>query len=246
MADDMNFSSFKLPQNQPDIVLLSTACVEKRHQTNSSLHFTQYNQIVTICSAFSCPAPCERQDSSSSLDQDIKEEEAEPSEQESALTREEGWATPPPCMTVKTTEEVDDSVPDLELAILTQQTQLDLEEKLSEDLALRHSGPAGAQVPHCQGLDSYLCTVCGRVLAQRAQWAKHMQSHRKAAKKADRSYTCDVCGKRLTRFDGYRKHLRVHTGEKPYSCHQCGRRFSDNSNFKRHVRTHVGQKPQQR
>lgn len=170
------------------------------------------------------------------MDQDIKEEEAEPSEQECTLTREEGWATPPPCIPVKTTEEVDDSVPDLELAILAQQ---DLEE--SEDLDPRQSGAAGAQV-----LDSYLCTVCGRVLAQRAQWAKHMQSHRKAAKKADRSYTCDVCGKRLTRFDGYRKHLRVHTGEKPYCCHQCGRRFSDNSNFKRHVRTHVGQKPQQR
>lgn len=232
----MNFSFFKLEQNQPDTTPTAPSPL------------SQYDQIVTVCSGFSRPDPCEHQDSRSSLDQDIKEEEeeAEPSEQESTLTRQEGWATPPPCITAKTTEEVDDSVPDLELAILAQQTQLDLEEKLSEDLDLRQSGPAGAQVPHRQVLDSYRCTVCGRVLAQRAQWAKHMQSHRKDAKKVDRSYTCDVCGKRLTRFDGYRKHLRVHTGEKPYSCHQCGRRFSDNSNFKRHVRTHVGPKPQQR
>lgn len=162
------------------------------------------------------------------------------------MTREEEWATPPSCVTVKTTQVVHDSVPDLQLAILARQTQLDLEEKVSEDSDLSQSGPAGAEVRHCQVLDSYLCTVCGRVLAQRAQWAKHMQNHRRVAKKVDRTYTCDVCGKRLTRFDGYRKHLRVHTGEKPYSCNQCGRRFSDNSNFKRHVRTHVGQTSQQR
>ncbi|XP_011607519.1 zinc finger protein 79-like [Takifugu rubripes] len=228
------------------IALYEEEISRSRQEIDRQRRLLDLSRTPQICIQAAAAAPGEHQDSSSSLDQDIKEEEAEPSEQESTLTREEGWATPPPCITVKTTEEVDDSVPDLELAILAQQTQLDLEEKLSEDLDPRQSGPAGEQVPRCQVLDSYRCTVCGRVLAQRAQWAKHMQSHRKDAKKVDRSYTCDVCGKRLTRFDGYRKHLRVHTGEKPYSCHQCGRRFSDNSNFKRHVRTHVGQKPQQR
>lgn len=187
-----------------------------------------------------CPALWEQQDCSSSLDQDVKKE-AEPPEQAS---KEEGGATPPVCSSVNTTQEVDcasrlrppdldDSEPDLEPGMSAQQSRLDPGE---EDLD-------GGQGPLCEVLDSYICTVCGGVFAQRAHWAKHVQVHRKAAKKADKSYTCGVCGKRLTRLDGYQKHLRVHTGEKPYGCAQCGRRFSDNSNFKRHVRTH-GQKPQ--
>ncbi|XP_053719547.1 zinc finger and BTB domain-containing protein 17-like [Synchiropus splendidus] len=81
---------------------------------------------------------------------------------------------------------------------------------------------------------SYICTVCGQTLPDRARWTRHMHAHRRS----DRSFTCDICGKRLTRWDGYQKHLRVHTGEKPYCCEACGRRFSDNSNYKRHVRTH--------
>ncbi|XP_041867517.1 zinc finger and BTB domain-containing protein 49-like [Melanotaenia boesemani] len=101
------------------------------------------------------------------------------------------------------------------------------------------------EAPLPENVNSYNCTICGRAFAQRAQWAKHVQVHRKVDTKADKSYTCDICGKRLTRFDGYQKHLRVHTGEKPYCCDFCGRRFSDNSNYKRHIRTHSGQKMQQ-
>lgn len=93
--------------------------------------------------------------------------------------------------------------------------------------------------------DSYICTICGQVLYQRSQWAKHMRIHRKVGGNGDKSFTCDICGKRLTRFDGYQKHLRVHTGEKPYSCHVCGRNFSDNSNYKRHMRRHTREKPLQ-
>lgn len=193
---------------------------------------SQFKQCV--CSGL---ALWEQQDCGSSLDQDVKKE-AKPPEHES---REVGGATPP----LGGAQEVDcasrlqppDPEPDLDPALSAQQTHLDPGE---EDL-----DPAGAQVPLCQVLDSYICTVCGGVFAQRAHWAKHVQMHRRVAKKADGSYTCGVCGKRLTRLDGYQKHLRVHTGEKPYCCAQCGRRFSDNSNFKRHVRTHA-QKPQQR
>ncbi|KAK2830927.1 hypothetical protein Q5P01_018858 [Channa striata] len=101
------------------------------------------------------------------------------------------------------------------------------------------------EAPLPEVVDSYLCTICGRVFAQRGHWAKHVQVHRKLETKVDKSYTCDICGKRLTRFDGYQKHLRIHTGEKPYCCDECGRRFSDNSNYKRHIRTHTGQKTQQ-
>lgn len=96
--------------------------------------------------------------------------------------------------------------------------------------------------PLSEVVDSYICTICGRAFAQRGHWAKHVQVHRKAGAKSDRSFTCDLCGKRLTRFDGYQKHMRVHTGEKPYSCQHCGRRFSDNSNYKRHMRLHMGRK----
>uniref|UniRef100_A0A1A7WZU1 Zinc finger protein 146 n=1 Tax=Iconisemion striatum TaxID=60296 RepID=A0A1A7WZU1_9TELE len=94
------------------------------------------------------------------------------------------------------------------------------------------------EAPPLEIADSYVCTICGREFSQRGQWTKHMQVHRRAGAKADKSFTCDICGKRLTRFDGYQKHLRVHTGEKPYCCCVCGRRFSDNSNYKRHIRSH--------
>ncbi|XP_068603613.1 zinc finger protein ZFP2-like [Brachionichthys hirsutus] len=107
------------------------------------------------------------------------------------------------------------------------------------------SGQLDCQNPEAppEAVDSYRCSICGRAFAQRGHWAKHVQFHRKAGDKLDRSYTCDICGKRLTRFDGYQKHLRVHTGEKPYCCDECGRRFSDNSNYKRHLRVHTGEKP---
>uniref|UniRef100_A0A3P8X0Z1 C2H2-type domain-containing protein n=1 Tax=Cynoglossus semilaevis TaxID=244447 RepID=A0A3P8X0Z1_CYNSE len=99
--------------------------------------------------------------------------------------------------------------------------------------------------PPSEVLDSYVCTICGRVFAHRAHWAKHVQVHRKSHGNSEKSYTCDICGKKLTRLDGYQKHRRVHTGEKPYTCGQCGRSFSDNSNYKRHVRTHAGQRTSQ-
>lgn len=115
-----------------------------------------------------------------------------------------------------------------------------------------YSNPNGDDVAAVNGqlsggaaASSYVCTACGQVFPQRAQWARHVQTHRKVETKGDRSYTCDICGKRLTRFDGYQKHLRVHTGEKPYCCDLCGRRFSDNSNYKRHFRTHAAQKSKQ-
>ncbi|XP_060948348.1 zinc finger protein 500-like [Limanda limanda] len=98
------------------------------------------------------------------------------------------------------------------------------------------------EAPLSEVVTSYVCSVCGRAFAQRPLWADHVQEHRTAHSRADKSYTCDICGKRLTRFDGYQKHLRIHTGEKPYGCGECGRRFSDNSNYKRHIRTHTGSK----
>lgn len=142
-----------------------------------------------------------------------------------------------------------DSGLDPHLGTSVQQTCSDLDEDAPET-----SDPAsGNGQPNCAELeallsevvDSYICTICGRAFAQRVQWTKHMQMHRKVGTKVDKSYTCDICGKRLTRFDGYQKHLRIHTGEKPYCCDACGRRFSDNSNYKRHIRTHMGPKTQQ-
>lgn len=130
-----------------------------------------------------------------------------------------------------------------------QQTHSEIDEDLPEAL---HSASDNGQLDsaememvHSEVLDSYICTICGRVFAQRGHWAKHVQVHRKVEAKVDKSYWCDICGKRLTRFDGYQKHMRIHTGEKPYSCEECGKRFSDNSNYKRHIRTHIVHKPPQ-
>lgn len=131
-------------------------------------------------------------------------------------------------------------VMDLEAPAGSSDTFLNEDELVSENGRL---SCGAAALPDAVG--SYVCTACGQVFAQRAQWARHVQMHRKVEPKGDKSYTCDICGKKLTRFDGYQKHLRVHTGEKPYCCDLCGRRFSDNSNYKRHFRTHVAQKSKQ-
>ncbi|XP_017285091.1 zinc finger and BTB domain-containing protein 24-like [Kryptolebias marmoratus] len=101
------------------------------------------------------------------------------------------------------------------------------------------------EAPPPEGVDTYICTICGPVFAQRSHWAKHLRGHQIGDTKVDKSFTCNICGKRLTRSDGYQKHLRVHTGEKPYCCNVCGRRFSNNSNYRRHIRKHAGQKSQQ-
>ncbi|KAF7644426.1 hypothetical protein LDENG_00222140 [Lucifuga dentata] len=181
----------------------------------------------------------ELQDWGSSLDPDdpkpsrIKEEE------------EELWAARQEELQVQDQENTDvESQP----GTSAQQTHADPDEELPEA-----SDPVSgngqldcseADTPLSEVVDSYICTICGRVFAQRGHWAKHVQVHRKAEPKVDKSYWCDICGKRLTRFDGYQKHMRIHTGEKPYSCQECGRRFSDNSNYKRHIRTHTGSKTQ--
>lgn len=140
---------------------------------------------------------------------------------------------------------------DLETSELDPQPGTSTQQTQSEDEAPEtlHTSSDNGQLDselellHSEVLDSYICTICGRVFAQRGHWAKHVQVHRKVEAKVDKSYWCDICGKRLTRFDGYQKHMRIHTGEKPYSCEQCGKRFSDNSNYKRHIRTHLLHKP---
>lgn len=136
--------------------------------------------MTNVCCGL-CSALWEQQDCSSSLDQDVKKE-AEPRQQES---REEGAATPPLC---GTTQEVDcasrlqrpeldlDSEPDLEAGRSAQQGHLDLGEEDQD--------PARAQVPLCQVLDSYICSVCGGMFAQRAHWAKHVHAHWSARKAA--------------------------------------------------------------
>uniref|UniRef100_A0A3P9KR88 C2H2-type domain-containing protein n=1 Tax=Oryzias latipes TaxID=8090 RepID=A0A3P9KR88_ORYLA len=157
-----------------------------------------------------------------------------------------------PSNSAETSQQEDDdasSVPDA-----SGQDVMELDAPACASASETYSNPNGDDVAAVNGqlsggaaaaASSYVCTACGQVFPQRAQWARHVQTHRKVETKGDRSYTCDICGKRLTRFDGYQKHLRVHTGEKPYCCDLCGRRFSDNSNYKRHFRTHAAQKSKQ-
>lgn len=145
-------------------------------------------------------------------------------------------------------QDLGDSELDPQLGTSGQRACSDLDEEAQASEPASGNGQIDCvelEAPLSEVVESYICTICGRVFAQRGHWAKHVQVHRKVENKADKSYTCDICGKRLTRFDGYQKHLRIHTGEKPYCCDECGRRFSDNSNYKRHIRTHTGQKTQQ-
>ncbi|XP_076020522.1 uncharacterized protein LOC143011511 [Genypterus blacodes] len=145
-------------------------------------------------------------------------------------------------------EDPETSEPDPQPGTSAQRALSEMEEDLPETLhSVSDNGQLDSELEmlHSEVLDSYICTICGRVFAQRGHWAKHVQVHRKVEAKVDKSYWCDICGKRLTRFDGYQKHMRIHTGEKPYSCEECGKRFSDNSNYKRHIRTHLIHKPLQ-
>ncbi|GFR59293.1 zinc finger protein 354A [Elysia marginata] len=105
---------------------------------------------------------------------------------------------------------------------------------------------------------SFKCEVCGKEVKGRNALYQHMQIHRKAEGRPQRSvtqpvkerdtesgetYECNICSKTFLTRTGFIAHKVVHTKEKPFRCNICGLAFSFASNLNRHNILHTGQKP---
>ncbi|XP_077378106.1 uncharacterized protein LOC144019138 [Festucalex cinctus] len=80
----------------------------------------------------------------------------------------------------------------------------------------------------------FICSVCGKVLANNSVLIIHMRKHT-----GEKPFICLVCGKAFVQKSHLRSHMITHTGEKPFSCSVCDMRFSYKCNLNTHMRKHT-------
>ncbi|XP_029974649.1 zinc finger protein 436-like [Salarias fasciatus] len=116
------------------------------------------------------------------------------------------------------------------------------------------------------GETPYLCSVCGKSLANSSSLKKHARIHtgekphccgtcgksfgvqrlllhHLRTHTGEKPYSCEICGKSCSLQSNLLVHMRTHTGEKPYSCETCGKRFGQQSHLLRHLKIHTGERP---
>ncbi|XP_057687596.1 zinc finger protein 852-like [Corythoichthys intestinalis] len=80
---------------------------------------------------------------------------------------------------------------------------------------------------------SYICSICGRVMASNSVLIIHMRKHT-----GEKPFVCSVCGKAFIQKSHLGSHMITHTGEKPFSCSFCGLTFSYKCNLNKHMLKH--------
>ena len=81
--------------------------------------------------------------------------------------------------------------------------------------------------PHDDQPRPYLCTVCDKWFARKADLKRHRQIHT-----GDRLHSCTQCEKRFTTEHYLRQHMNVHSSK--YKCTECGKCFSSKRNLTVH------------
>lgn len=84
----------------------------------------------------------------------------------------------------------------------------------------------------------YACPECDKVLASRASFNTHKQSHG-----GGKSYQCQVCSKRFVRSDVLRNHMLTHTGQRKFGCDECEKTFYRAADLRSHQKIHDDAKP---
>ncbi len=113
---------------------------------------------------------------------------------------------------------------------------------------------------------TYLCNVCGKLLASEAGLKLHMLSHEKTDKDEEtdtdleeeddeedpnipdsqRPHQCSTCKKRFAKKSSLSNHIKKHRQVNPFKCDICSREFVRLGNFETHVDSHSPEKKIQR
>ncbi|XP_005107529.1 DNA-binding protein Ikaros [Aplysia californica] len=83
--------------------------------------------------------------------------------------------------------------------------------------------------------DSYVCSLCGKVVVSKAAITRHIQlTHEKK-----KPFECNICHRRFGYKNILMEHQNIHFGIKPYACTLCDKRFAARSNLFQHRLLHM-------
>lgn len=83
--------------------------------------------------------------------------------------------------------------------------------------------------------DDELTCECGKILANKASFARHINMHTK-----ETLTECDVCHKEFHDKSTLRRHKLIHTGVKKFACDKCDKKYTRKDKLKAHVIAHHG------
>ncbi|BFZ23245.1 hypothetical protein BsWGS_26284 [Bradybaena similaris] len=109
----------------------------------------------------------------------------------------------------------------------------------SQQMAKTHdSGRADSgisSIDYTRQGDSYVCSLCGKVVVSKAAITRHIQlTHEKK-----KPFECNICHRRFGYKNILMEHQNIHFGIKPYACTLCDKRFAARSNLFQHRLLHM-------
>lgn len=82
------------------------------------------------------------------------------------------------------------------------------------------------------------CPECGKILASRASFKTHKQSHG-----GGKSFACEICEKKFVRSDVLWNHMLTHKGQRKFECDVCDKTFYRAADLRSHQKIHDDAKP---
>ncbi|XP_059152566.1 protein krueppel-like isoform X2 [Physella acuta] len=95
--------------------------------------------------------------------------------------------------------------------------------------------PSISSIAYTRQGDSYVCSLCGKVVVSKAAITRHIQlTHEKK-----KPFECNICHRRFGYKNILMEHQNIHFGIKPYACTLCDKRFAARSNLFQHRLLHM-------
>ncbi|KAI8795514.1 protein odd-skipped-like [Biomphalaria glabrata] len=97
------------------------------------------------------------------------------------------------------------------------------------------SEPSISSIAYTRQGDSFVCSLCGKVVVSKAAITRHIQlTHEKK-----KPFECNICHRRFGYKNILMEHQNIHFGIKPYACTLCDKRFAARSNLFQHRLLHM-------
>ncbi|XP_041985739.1 zinc finger protein 665-like [Aricia agestis] len=107
-------------------------------------------------------------------------------------------------------------------------------------------GDASSMMSHLKTIHDarlYICTVCGKIIRRKSEYAKHLSSHSTGdsalLEKGKMYYECNECHRKFSSRVLLAEHLNTHAGARPYVCGECGKDFANKYTYQAHCKTHT-------
>ncbi|KAH9490077.1 hypothetical protein Btru_035169 [Bulinus truncatus] len=95
--------------------------------------------------------------------------------------------------------------------------------------------PSISSIAYTRQGDSFVCSLCGKVVVSKAAITRHIQlTHEKK-----KPFECNICHRRFGYKNILMEHQNIHFGIKPYACTLCDKRFAARSNLFQHRLLHM-------